>query len=293
MLRKLVLAGGSIVWLSLGAPLAEAQVARVFVSVNGNDANVCSNIGTPCRTLGGGVTQVDPDGEVIVVDSGSYAGATITKAVKIDVPSGIVAFSGLSIVVNPGAGKIVVLRGLTIKAASVGSGTGIVHQSGTLFVENTVVDGWDYGLLSQSGAERLLVKGSVFRNNGTGGLYVAPGSSAVFAIDQSFAENNATGLYILGGTGRVSNTVITGNGYGGFAGNSGAEVTFQRCEVTGNSFGLTAVNTALLRVSQSTVTRNAATGLLNTGATLASYGNNAVDGNATDTSGPISSITLR
>ena len=32
-----------------------------------------------------------------------------------------------------------VLRGLTIKAVTVGSGIGIDHQSGTLFVESTVV----------------------------------------------------------------------------------------------------------------------------------------------------------
>jgi hypothetical protein len=40
------------------AGTAEAQVSRVFVSVNGNDANVCSNIATPCRTLGGGIRSI-------------------------------------------------------------------------------------------------------------------------------------------------------------------------------------------------------------------------------------------
>src|SRR5262245_47641189 len=100
------------------AATAEAQVSRVFVSVNGNDANVCSNITTPCRTLGGGITQVDPYGEVIVIDSGSYAGGTITKSVKVNVPAGIVAFSGLPITVDPGGSGTVVLRGLTLKAAS-------------------------------------------------------------------------------------------------------------------------------------------------------------------------------
>src|SRR5262245_2752390 len=107
---------------------AHAQVSRVFVSVTGNDANVCSNIATPCRTLGAGITQVDPQGEVIVVDSGSYAGVTITKSVKINAPAGVVAFSGLPIVVDPGDGGTVVLRGLTLKAATPGAGTAITHQ---------------------------------------------------------------------------------------------------------------------------------------------------------------------
>jgi hypothetical protein len=146
MLRKSTMAGVVLSLSTLGVHDAGAQVARVFVSVTGNDANTCSNVATPCRTLAGGISQVDVDGEVIVLDSGSYAGGTIAKAVKINVPAGVVAFSGLPIVVNPGAGKVVVLRGLTIKAADVGSGNGIEHQTGTLSIENTVVDGWNYGL---------------------------------------------------------------------------------------------------------------------------------------------------
>src|SRR5262245_24695704 len=69
MLKSVFVAGACLML----APLVDAQVARVFVSVNGNDANSCSNIATPCRTLGGGISQVDPNGEVIVIDSGSYA----------------------------------------------------------------------------------------------------------------------------------------------------------------------------------------------------------------------------
>src|SRR5437773_8943662 len=125
MLRRLVLAGVSGASLFMLIEPAEAQVSRVFVSVAGDDTNTCSNVFTPCRTLAGGISQVDPDGEVIVIESGSYAGGTITKSVKINVASGVVAFSGLPIVVNPGSGNRVVLRGLTIKAVTVGSGTGI------------------------------------------------------------------------------------------------------------------------------------------------------------------------
>ena len=82
MQRKLFVAAVSAVSLFVLIPPVEAQVARVFVSVTGNDANVCSNVATPCRTLAGGISQVDADGEVIVIESGSYAGGTITKSVK-------------------------------------------------------------------------------------------------------------------------------------------------------------------------------------------------------------------
>jgi hypothetical protein len=261
-----------------------AQVSRVFVSVTGNDANVCSDIATPCRTFAGGITQVDPQGEVIVIASGSYAGGTITKSVKINVASGVVAFSGLPITVNPGAGGTVVIRGLTLKAATAGSGTGVTHQTGTLFVENTVVDGWQDGLKADSGAEKLFVKGSVFRNNSQTGLWLDGGGTTVFALDRSFFENNTlNGLLIGGALGRVSNSVLTRNGMGADVNGAGAATaaTFQRCEVSSNTGqGLSARGGATLRVSESTIVRNAF-GLENQldSSTVESFGNNVIRGN--------------
>jgi hypothetical protein len=148
----------------LCAASLEAQVARVFVSVNGNDANVCSDIATPCRTFGGGISQVDPNGEVIVIDSGSYAGATINKPVKLNVAAGAVAFSGLPIVVNVGPSQVVVLRGLTLKAATPGIGIGITLNGGTLVVEKTVMDGWFSALVVYGSSDRAIVNDSTIRN---------------------------------------------------------------------------------------------------------------------------------
>jgi hypothetical protein len=276
------------------AATSEAQVARVFVSVTGNDANVCSNIGTPCRTLGGGIAQVDPQGEVIVIDSGSYAGATIAKSVKVNVAPGVVAFSGLQITVNPGAGEVVVLRGLTLKAATPGFGTAILHQSGTLFVENAVVDGWFNGIVSAPAAQGLLVKGSVSRNNVTNGILVQVGNTGPLAVDDSFFERNSVGILVAGGRGHVSNTTMTANVVGSSAQSPGAEVTFQRCEVSSNSSdGLVAANDGIVRVAQSTLTRNG-TGLNQIGTgVLESFGNNVIRGNTTETSGIIATVTLQ
>jgi hypothetical protein len=283
--------------LTLVTGAAEAQVARVFVSVTGNDANVCSNIGTPCRTLGGGIAQVDPQGEVIVIDSGSYAGATITKSVKVNVAPGVVAFSGLQITVNPGAGEVVVLRGLTLKSATPGSGTGILHQSGTLFVENAVVDGWFNGIVSAPAAQGLLVKGSVSRNNVTNGILVQVGNTGPLAVDDSFFERNFYGGVVLdGGSGRVSNTTLAGNtNHGARVYGAGTVLTLQRCEVSGNSVGLVADTDSILRVSQSTITGNG-TGIsiAGTGALVESFGNSVIRGNVTsNTSGTITTVALQ
>jgi hypothetical protein len=266
----------------------------VFVSVSGNDANTCSNIATPCRTFAGGITQVDAQGEVIVIASGSYAGGAITKSVKINVASGVVAFSGLPITVDPGAGGTVVLRGLTLKAATAGSGTGITHQSGVLFVENTVVDGWLEGLVSNPGAEQLFVKGSVFRNQLNNGLWVQATSTAGVAVDDSFFEHNGTGLWFQAGRGRVTSTVMTGNGYGAITENAGTDVTYQLCEISGNSNSGLYAYLSIARVSASTITRNGY-GLRNYAsmATLESFGTNVIRGNITDTDGTITPVALQ
>jgi hypothetical protein len=265
----------------------------VFVSVTGNDANACSDIATPCRTFAGGIAQVDPQGEVIVIASGSYAGGTLTKSVKINVPAGIVAFSGLPITVDPGAGGTVVIRGLTLKAATPASGIGITHQSGTLFVENTVVDGWVDGLSAASTAEQLFVKGSVFRNQVSNGIL---SSAAVYAIDDAFFENNSTGVRLEAGTGRISNTVLAANSFGLWLVNSGTVSNLQRCEVSSNTtFGLFADALTTLRLSRSTIVRNDL-GVANNGsaATVESFGNNVIRGNiSVNTSGTITTVALQ
>jgi hypothetical protein len=264
--------------------------------VNGNDLNTCNVPTTPCRTYVGAISQVTPGGTVVVMDSGTFGGGTITQSVTINAPAGVVALAATPLVVNPGAGNVVVLRGLTFQAAAPGSGTGITHQSGTLFLENSVVDGWFNGLESQSGAQGLYVKSSVFRNQSNSfGLWVQLGNTQNLGIEDSFFERNVAALVLEGGTGRVSNTVLAGNTYGAVVSNAGVEFTFQRCEVSGNiNAGLLVDVGATVRVSFSTLTRNAF-GLQNNGggATLQSFNNNVILGNTTNTSGTITGVVLQ
>jgi hypothetical protein len=189
----------------------------------------------------------------------------------------------------------VVLRGLTLKAATVGSGYGINHLSGTLFVENSVVDGWVIGLASQGAAQSLFVKGSVFRNQTDTGLYVGGGTAVTFAIDGSFFENNTfAGMGIYGGTGRISNTVVSRNQFGFAVANTGVVSTFQRCEAANNGWGIRAFSAATVRISGSTMVNNAF-GVENwsNGATIESLGNNVIRGNGTDTVGTFTTVALQ
>ena len=82
---------------------AQAQRARVFVSVNGNDSNPCTAL-SPCRTFQAAHDAVQPGGEVDVLDTGGYGTLTITKSISIVNPGGVVA----SIAPVPGQSAITV-----------------------------------------------------------------------------------------------------------------------------------------------------------------------------------------
>ncbi|HVR38995.1 MAG TPA: hypothetical protein VMU84_07850, partial [Thermoanaerobaculia bacterium] len=97
----------------LAVPLAHAQIARVFLSGTGSDASDCTNAATPCRSLQGAIDQAPPGAEVIVMASGGYGGATITKSISVNAASGVVAFVARTITINA-PGSTVVLRGLTM-----------------------------------------------------------------------------------------------------------------------------------------------------------------------------------
>jgi hypothetical protein len=274
----------------------QAAAPRAYVSVNGNDANACSNPATPCRTYTGAIAQTTPGGEVIVLDSGTFGGGTISQAVTINAPAGIVALAATPIVVHPGAGNAVTLRGLTFKAPVIGTGTAITHQSGTLFVENVVIDGWNDGLGMAPAAERLFVKGSIFRNQANNGLWVNGGTGSVTIDDSHFERNGNTGAYLGGGTGRVSNSMMTANSVGAVitaAGGWATVFTFQRCEASNNSTaGWMVQQAGVFRVGESTVIQNGF-GLFNSSSTLESFGNNLVRGNTTNTSGSITPVALQ
>src|SRR5258708_15693983 len=101
--------------------------------------------------MAAGVAKVGAGGEVVVLDSGTFGAATITKAVRVNAPAGGVALVR-AITVSAGPGDAVGLRGLTIKAAApltfpgTPSTHGIDFNSGAaLLVENRVSDGWGMG----------------------------------------------------------------------------------------------------------------------------------------------------
>jgi hypothetical protein len=251
----------------------------------------------PCRTLNYSIGAVDPAGEVIVIANGSYAGANITKSVKINVPSGVVAFSALPITVNAAPADVVVLRGLTLKAFVPGTGTAIQINSGAkVYVEECVIDGWNDGVVVNSPAQ-VFITGTTVRNTADNGVVSYAGE---ITIEKSRLEGNAfAGVNVFGGVLSMRDCVIAANGSpvnGAGVAAQGGVLNVESTLLTKNEpsavFAGGAVSIA--RLSHSVITAST-WGLYNAGggAVIESFGNNFLRGNGTDSFGTITTVTLQ
>jgi hypothetical protein len=291
----------STLGISIAANLpAQAQRARVFVSVSGNDANPCT-AGSPCKTFQAAYNAVLAGGEISVLDTGGYGTLTISKAVSI-VAAGVEASiaipsGGVGITINAGSTDKVALRGLTLDGQGVGF-DGIQFNSGaSLTVESCVVRNMNSnGLVFSSSAtmpQTLAVSNSYFNENGNEGIFILTQSSGTIsaAIDRTgFYANGDSGLFVVGtsGTGALTVAVtdtVAANGTTGFfvgsdTGKSITNLSVTRVLAEGNSFsGVTASGAnATLWLAQSTLSGNAAGYIIFNGpAVLNSYGDNYID----------------
>jgi len=288
----------STIAIAIAASLpAQAQRARVFVSVTGNDANPCT-AGSPCKTFQAAHDAVLAGGEISVLDTGGYGTLIINKAVSIvavgveasiAIPSG-----GTGITINALSTDKVALRGLTIDGGGVGFG-GISFNSGqSLTIDDCVVrgttnDGFDFRSEATT-PQTLTVSNSRFYDTGRIGLAVIAFSSGAtsVSIDRTrFSGNASAGLDVDGsfGTGpltaTVTDSVSANNGnrgilVGTITGHSPVNVSLTRTQVLGNSTGLELNGSPVtVWVAQSTISGNTTTGYSAVnGAVLNSYSNN-------------------
>jgi hypothetical protein len=291
---------------------SSAQV-RTFVASTGVDTNPCSRV-APCRTFQTAVNVVGAGGEVVALDSAGFgSNVFITKPVSIiaapGVYAGITVFSGDGVDINAGSSDVVILRGLTIiNQGSNGSGI-VFNTGGTLHVEGCVVNGFALNPPSEAGlaflgAGTLEVADSTFRRNVQGILVQPAAGTASGTIERVIArENTGAGVDVReSSTITVRNTVSSGN-TGGFQAFSqtaaAAELNIESCLASNNTVGVScsAISTGVARVrlSNSTVTNNANFGILtdSSPAVFLSRGNNTVEGNGMDISGPVGSYSAK
>jgi hypothetical protein len=249
--------------------------------------------GQPCRSFQHAHDTVAANGEIDVLDPAGYGALTISKSISIQGHgyAGLAVPSGDGITINT-AGVAVNLRGLLLDG--VGSGNnGIIFNSGaSLNIQDSVIRNLQSGISfkpSGSTASSLFVSDTLVSDNAGNGIIVEPTGSGVVTVvlERVQTYSNAGGIDILGGTvvnATVSDSVSAHNNNDGiYAQTFGStNVMIRNSPMAYNGgYGLLAENSVLLRVTRSTITGNA-TGWGVAGATLSSYGDNNVDGNATD-----------
>src|SRR5437016_4876174 len=276
----------------LVAPRASAA-ARVFLSGTGTDSGDCSNAATPCRSLQYAIDQAAAGAEVVIVSSGGYGGATITKSITINAPPGVVAFVGRTITVTIASTDTVTLRGLSMNGAVFGDTFGIYFSAGgTLNVENMVISSFSNAAIGAYAAgSKLWVHNSDFRTNSIG--VDVRGPSAV--IENSRAIENSYGVYASDAANVVvRNSVAEDNGIGfdAVAANGlSTEIIVDSCLVTKNGYGLRSAQfgtgvVATVRAGQNIVMNNTFANLnpIN-GGLLISHGGNRIGGSTGGTTG--------
>lgn len=303
----------TVLMMALFSAVAIAQApVRTWVSTTGSDSNPCSRT-SPCRNFAAAITAVAAGGEVVVLESGGYGAVTVSKAVAIISPPGIHAAvaptAGNAVTVEAGSGDVVVLRGLYLN--SQGAENGIrLNSAKALHVENLVIAGFvgGRGIMATSAAD-LFVKDSVVRKNGNAGIYVQgsfasldrvrleqnfPGVEANVGarvvVRDSVMAKNEVGSYTVGsGSGAsaseliLENCMISNNNGDGVQVNSFGTVMVSNSVVTGNNQGLVTTNpNALIRVAGSSISANTSGLIIAATTTIASFGNNVLEGNGTD-----------
>jgi hypothetical protein len=292
----------------LHAPSALALANRVFASARtGSNANSCDNINTPCQTLQAAISQLNPDGDAVVLDSGGYGPLVISQPVTVEAAPGVTAFihppSGDAITIC--ATGTVTLRGLTL---SVG-GNGIkVNCVGTLNVENVSISGFsNAGIFMLSGGGRLNVKGTDITSSGIAVLVSISSGTAQTSIDHCHLDGNGVGFLAQAGTAAGSSTTEatyttannnTDDGWVCGNGSAGKDVlNLEFCTGSENAFdGLTGDSTnaqSAARYSNCVFANNGQFGVDRKNAGIfATRGNNTIIGNVTaPTSGTIGSFS--
>jgi hypothetical protein len=287
---------------------AHALAGRTFVSPSGSDGNPCT-LALPCRNLQAALFQTNPGGEISILGTAGYSGGatfTIDRAISIVNPGAFEAgisppSGGIGIVINAGPNDAVSLRGLTIEGGGAAQ-TGIQFNTGkSLTVQDCIIrhvtsDGIDF---VPNATGNLLVSNTLVADNADVGIFVNPtGSGTVTAIFNrvEVSNNSGEGIYLWGAnsTGTIKATVaesvVAHNANAGFfvdtgSGFAATTLTVFHSVSANNVDGIAATGTgATLRLAQTEVTGNSTAGwIANAGGVIASYGDNYIDGNGTNT----------
>ena len=229
------------------APAQAQTVTRTWVSGAGDDANPCSRT-SRCKSFAGALNRTTAGGEISVLDPGGYGAVNISKSVSIvakGVEGGIISGASTGVVITAGANNIVQLDGLVIEGAGIGT-TGIrIVSAAAVHIRNCVIRG--------------------FQAEPGFGINIVPTARTEVFISDCVLSKNRGGIQVKPpGAGR-------------------AQVFLDRVQLENNKVGLSAAGeSGVVRLNQSTITNNEFGIEIGSGASVLSFGNNAIAGNQTD-----------
>ena len=304
---------GGLLMLGLSAGPALADQARSSFSGLGSDTNAPDCIRTaPCRTFQVAHDHTLANGEITVLDAGSYGAVTITKNISIindgvGEAGALVSGGATGITINATSTDAVTLRGITIKGIGFGGGKGIVFNTGlSLTLENCVIRNMTgasplgVGVTVQpSNNTNFAASNTTATDNENGGILVVPTGGTGILVSAvlngvSLYNNGLLGLSINGSnadvasrvTATISNSVAgntVGNGFWTVSatGKARTAMLLTNSVVAGNLVGLRADDPrSAIGVGGSTITSNS-TNLITSGGSVLSWGNNYQSNNDT------------
>ena len=277
---------------------AEAQYLT-YVAANGNDANPCTVMTAPCKTLQRAINAAPANGEVRVLTPLTSNGFINKNIIISGDGTPIVG----AIIINSASARVT-LRGLAMNGVD-----GFLHaidieSAAAVHIEDCIVERYDgFGIsLSATTATSLFIADTVVGESG-GGLIVLAANAKLEIQNSRFEKNSGDGLYLQAAETNITRTLVSGNSNDGIvlrSGNAnvtettvadsvrgfwiiGAFTTLTSSVARGNSTGLKVeiFNSAI--VSNSVFTFNN-TGINNEG-TLYSRQNNTNNGNGDDYAG--------
>ena len=260
-LKTSLAASALVVLTCVGAVPAKASVLVTYVSGKGNDSGNCSSPANPCRTFQFAVNQTAAGGEVKALDPADYRPVTTNKSISITGVdgAGIDTNGGNAITLSIESGAIN-LANLIIQNVS-GSGTnGILNAvtpsfpfpSFSLTITHCTVRGFNTGIDLVGGAIRFLIADTVVTNNQTGIAL----DRALGTLDHVIANLNQDGVFADRGTITAVDTIASYNSGAGFTAGLGASLLLARSTAT--------------------------TGVLISGGSVISFGDNHIHNNGTD-----------
>jgi hypothetical protein len=281
------------------ASLAHAQAPRTWVSGVGDDVNPCSRT-APCKTFAGAISKTADGGFINVLDSGGFGAVTITKSITIDGEgshAAILAGGGSSGVIINAPGKKVTLRNLSIDSPSVSliATFGVrVLAAAEVHVEKCWIGRFSSHAIdfSPSGGAEGFIDDVTAISNGGSAVSVSTGRVSINRLD---AYTNDAAVFVRGTAIATVRDSIAVGGSVGFGANTvpGAVLNIEHSTATHNANGVLVAAGATVRVSNSMIVSNTATGLNNGGggSVIISLQGNSVTGNPTD--GVFSSTVIK